>query len=90
MMLPLANDYAEPASTSNDPHTIFEIAWAKELVTEALRRMEDWCRDSNRMDVWAVFHLQVVQPIYSNTRRPSYKDIGNRSPQLAIQVVMIR
>lgn len=89
---PLASDRLETVCASDDPCGIFEIAWAKQLVSDALRQMEQYCCQSKRTDIWDVFYMQVVQPIYNNTQRPSYKDIVHRfrceSPTQACNIVI--
>ena len=49
-------------SGGDDPAEQFNLAWARELVAEALRRTRDECDQSHRPDLWAIFQARVVRP----------------------------
>lgn len=88
---PIADELTHLASTGAVHHNAYEIAWAKQLVSEALKLMEQKCRDTGRMDIWSVFLLRVVHPIYNNSKPPSYQQIVRQfrldSPAQACNVV---
>ncbi|QNN21730.1 sigma-70 family RNA polymerase sigma factor [Planctomycetales bacterium ZRK34] len=77
---------------SDESTGIFEVAWAKQLVSAALKQMEQECQASNRMHIWTVFFLRVVHPAFNNTKPPSYKELveqfGFDSPTQACNVVI--
>jgi DNA-directed RNA polymerase specialized sigma24 family protein len=41
----------------------FELAWARQVLAEAVRRMQAECVQSGRADVWAIFKGRVLKPI---------------------------
>jgi RNA polymerase sigma-70 factor (ECF subfamily) len=63
----------EPAAPQEpDP---FDVAWARQVINEALRRMEDGCRAGGRGDVWAMFERRVVGPTLLDRPAPPYETI---------------
>ena len=46
----------------DDPARRFEAAWARELIGEAVRRMQAECQRSGRADVWRIFDGRIVTP----------------------------
>ncbi|HZK79571.1 MAG TPA: hypothetical protein VFC46_00855, partial [Humisphaera sp.] len=72
------------ADGAADPRSTFEIAWAREVLAEAVRRMEAECKESQRADLWGVFESRIFTPIVDGTAPPPYEDLigrlGFRSP----------
>jgi RNA polymerase sigma-70 factor (ECF subfamily) len=78
-------DEPEPeAPQGPDP---FDVAWARQVINEALRRMEQECGAGGRDDVWAVFEQRVVGPTLLGRPAPPYEQlvegIGFASPTQA-------
>lgn len=44
------------------PDEAFELAWARQVLVYAARRMRDACRDAGRADAWVVFEARVLGP----------------------------
>lgn len=61
--------------TSPDP---FDLAWAREVLAEAVRRMRDECGGAKRPDLWEVFHGRVLAPALDGTEPVPYEEIVAR------------
>jgi hypothetical protein len=61
-----------------DPAEAYALAWARELLSEALRRMKLECAQSNRDDVWLVFNSRVVRPTLEGEKPLAYDDLVSR------------
>jgi DNA-directed RNA polymerase specialized sigma24 family protein len=46
----------------SDPTDAYALAWARELLGEALRRTRQECDASKREDLWLIFETRVVRP----------------------------
>lgn len=51
-----------PRSGASPPAAASEVAWAREVLAEAIRRMEAQCRTDHRPDLWEVFRCRVLDP----------------------------
>ena len=60
------------ADQAPDP---FDVAWAREVIHEALRRMEEQCRTGERSDVWTMFDQRVVGPTLQDRPAPPYDQL---------------
>lgn len=73
------------------PAEAFDVAWARSVLSEALRRMQTHCRASGRGHVWAVFDCRVLGPILQGTEPPDYRELvrrfGFQSPSQASNVL---
>jgi DNA-directed RNA polymerase specialized sigma24 family protein len=69
----------------------FDVAWARGLIAEALRRMQADCEELGRHDVWGVFQCRVVGPILEAAPPLGYAELverfGFRSPVQASNVL---
>jgi hypothetical protein len=52
--LPVVMERTEAAS---------DVAWARHLLIESLRRMEKHCADTRRADIWGVFECRILKPL---------------------------
>ena len=63
---------------------IFDVAWARTVLTKTLDRMRETCKQEGRSDIWNIFEARVVRPTLSGTEPPSYKqmviEFGFQSP----------
>src|SRR3954447_9610556 len=50
-----------PQAAAN-PSAASEVAWAREVLAEAIRQMEAQCRREGRTDLWDVFRCRVLDP----------------------------
>ncbi|MEM9419604.1 MAG: hypothetical protein AAGA25_11230 [Planctomycetota bacterium] len=68
---------APVADTSKDADA-FEVEWSRRLMDQAIARMQDECKTSDRPDVWGVFHDRLLQPTLEHAEPPSYDDLVER------------
>ena len=65
----------------------FDVAWGRELLAEALKRMQSHCRESGRPDIWGVFECRVLHPTLDGAEPLPYARLVERfqfrSPQQA-------
>ena len=54
------------------PQAAFDLAWARQVLDEALRKMESECRESDRADVWGVFDARILAPLVRGEPPPPY------------------
>ena len=73
-----------PAAAAADPADKFNIAWARELIAEALRRMRAECETSGRGDLWTIFNGRVVLPAMEGQEPADYavlvRELGLAAP----------
>ncbi len=60
------------------PGIAFETAWVRQLLTDALTRMEAECAATQRQSTWALFDARVVQPALHSAQPPAYDDLVQR------------
>jgi RNA polymerase sigma-70 factor (ECF subfamily) len=53
----------------------FDLAWAREVIKEALSRMKANCRQWGRPDLWEVFKGRVVAPAFDNLPAVEYDQL---------------
>lgn len=56
----------------------FDVAWARELIAEAVRRMREGCIESDREDLWAVFESRVLAPAIGTAEPFPYEELVRR------------
>jgi RNA polymerase sigma-70 factor (ECF subfamily) len=66
------------AQSWDQPDDQFDVAWARELLAEAIRRTKDEAHGSGRMDVWGVFETRVLDPMLRDTEPPGYEEMVKR------------
>jgi DNA-directed RNA polymerase specialized sigma24 family protein len=66
---------------------VFDTAWAREVIAEALRRLQAECEASGRSAFWGVFEARVVAPILDGANPLAYDELvekfGFQSPTQA-------
>jgi len=82
----------EVSAPSDGPAETFEVAWAREVLAEALRRTEAHYREAERGEIWLAFKLRVLNPTLYNEEPPSCADLASRlgfgSPQRVSNAVV--
>jgi DNA-directed RNA polymerase specialized sigma24 family protein len=63
------------ASAGSD---VFDVAWGREVLREALRRMKANCERWGRVDLWEVFYGRVVGPAFDGTKAVEYESLMPR------------
>jgi RNA polymerase sigma-70 factor (ECF subfamily) len=70
----------------------FDIAWGREVVQEALRRMGQACLAAGRPDLWEIFDARLVGPMLRGDKPLSYGQLvqryGFRTPTQASNVLI--
>lgn len=56
----------------------FDVAWAKQVIAEALGRMRATCDSSGRPDLWALFEGRVVRPSFGAAPPLDYAELVRR------------
>jgi DNA-directed RNA polymerase specialized sigma24 family protein len=72
--------------------TGFDLAFARGVIGEALKRMEAQCEASDRADIWGVFAGRLLQPIFEAAEAADYETLvrrfGFQSPGHAANVLI--
>ena len=69
------DEHAVQLEGGDDPAEQFNTAWARQLIAEALRRMQAECADSNRPDLWPIFQGRVLRPAFEGQPATDYPDL---------------
>ena len=77
---------------ADSPSDVFDVAWARELLGEVLRRMEAECDGARRREIWGVFESRILRPILDNAATLPYEQLvkrfGFRSPTQAANALV--
>jgi hypothetical protein len=74
---------------SEAPSEEFDLAWARTVLAETLRRMEADCKDPaaeqpRRGQIWEMFRIRLLEPVLNDAPPPSYDQLieqfGLKSP----------
>jgi RNA polymerase sigma-70 factor (ECF subfamily) len=80
-------DRADHIVADDDRADAFHVAWARNVISQALERMRLECAQSGRSDLWEVFQCRVVGPILHGEEPVDYQELvrrcGFRSPMQA-------
>ena len=55
-----------------------DVAWARGLLTSALRRMRDDCGAAGRQDLWGIFEERLLRPLIHEVEAPPYDELVTR------------
>jgi hypothetical protein len=79
------------AAGNDDPARAFDIAWARELIGEAIARMRAECDRANRPDVWRIFQARVLVPAMEGGEPVAYeqlvRELGLEAPVIACSLL---
>lgn len=53
---------AEPSAPHPRPEAAFDLAWAREILAQAIARMKDECLRTTRPDIWGIFQQRILAP----------------------------
>jgi RNA polymerase sigma-70 factor (ECF subfamily) len=74
------------------PAREFDVAWARQVLAQAVEEMRQHCRESARDDVWGVFEGRVLEPTLGADRAVPYAELiaryGFESPAQASNVLV--
>lgn len=78
------DDSSDQFGVVQPPPDPFDVAWAHEIIAEALGRVKAECTASGRSAYWSVFDCRVVAPILDGVEPLPYEQVverfGFRSP----------
>jgi hypothetical protein len=70
---PLGPGLADVGAPS--PPAAFDLAWGRQVVVEALKRMEAECDTAGRSDLWSLFRRRVVLPAFEGAEPVPYEQL---------------
>ena len=80
------------AQRGQAPNETFDIAWARQLLAETIKRMREECTASGRPDVWGVFETRLLNPLLHHDEPLPYEELVKRfgltSPAQASNVLI--
>ncbi len=69
----------------------FDQEWVRQVLRDSLRLMEEECRTRDRMDVWKVFRMRILNPILHDKEAVGYGELvsqlGIETPRQAINLL---
>lgn len=81
-------DYEAAREVGSD---LFDVAWARSVIGEAMQRMQQQCEALGRSDLWGVFQCRLVRPLLAGTPPTSYAQLVDQfrftSPAQACNVL---
>lgn len=73
------------------PSEVYDTAWARQTILQALKRMREECEEGGRIDLWEVFQCRIVAPILDGAEPVDYRQLVQRfalqSPQQAANLL---
>jgi DNA-directed RNA polymerase specialized sigma24 family protein len=86
------SDRTSVMGDAESPSDVFDLAWARELLGEVLRRMRAECENTGRIDIWGIFESRILGPILEGTTSLPYELLvarfGFRSPTQAANALV--
>lgn len=79
-LISMASLLEEPRSTAGiaQQTEVFDLAWIREIVREALDRVKKNCETTNKSAHWLLFKNRVVDPILHGSEMDTYAEIVQR------------
>ncbi|MEX1017160.1 MAG: hypothetical protein WD534_03045 [Phycisphaeraceae bacterium] len=78
------DDSLASEAAAGEPATSFEIAWAREVLVQAIAAMQAQCQRENREALWQLFEQRILRPLIDNEPPLDYdtlvENLGYRSP----------
>jgi RNA polymerase sigma-70 factor (ECF subfamily) len=75
-MVSLSDHDPVAGTDSADP---FDLAWAREIVQLAIRKMRDQCTGPRYQEMWLVFESCTLTPLLNGTEPPTHHQVMNQS-----------
>jgi DNA-directed RNA polymerase specialized sigma24 family protein len=76
---PLEAGVEEAAATRKDPRALDDLEWARHVVRLTLERMERYCEQTKRRDLWLVFDGRVAGPAMESTEPRNYGELASEA-----------
>jgi hypothetical protein len=84
---PMPLDECEDLASIPAATPAFDLAWTRDIIDEALRRVEQNCRGTDRTHYWMLFEDRIVNPLLHGREPLAYSQfvarLGFRSPMQA-------
>ena len=68
----------DAAAPEAEPGDSFDVAWARELLSQAIRKMHNECIAGRRKDVWQLFEAKVIDPVLHGREPLPYEELVKR------------
>ncbi len=62
-------------NAQTSPVDVFDLAWARKTIDEAIERTRIWCSVKKRKDMWRIFDARILGPIMRNEAPLSYAEL---------------
>ena len=69
---------AEASSSASDPAEIFDLLWARQVLVDAVTRMQEHCLSNARPDLWEVFQGRVLAATLEGGAVVPYAELAAR------------
>lgn len=69
------DSWQSDANTIDAETDIFDVAWCRHVIGEAVVRLKDECHDSGRQLMWDVFDLRVLRPLITTVEPLPYREL---------------
>jgi len=83
---------AEPADADRGPDNVFDVEWARQVLSEVVDRMRRECARRKRDDIWGVFEGRVLSQTIGQGQPLDYarmvQEYGLKSPAQASNVLI--
>ncbi|HEY1683463.1 MAG TPA: hypothetical protein VGG19_01755 [Tepidisphaeraceae bacterium] len=56
-----------------DSRDVFDVAWARQLLTDAIEDMRTNCQRDGRLDIWDIFQGRLLDPLLHDAQPVPYK-----------------
>ncbi len=76
-LITLAGPALEPKS-GETPESAFHRVWIQTTLLRVLADYERRCKDLKLADRYEMFHLRIIEPILSDTPKPSFASLGEQ------------
>jgi DNA-directed RNA polymerase specialized sigma24 family protein len=77
---------------AEQPSDIFDVAWARSVISQTVELMREQCQASDRADVWGVFECRLLDPLINGAEPVEYdvmvERFGFQSPSQASNVLI--
>jgi DNA-directed RNA polymerase specialized sigma24 family protein len=68
----------DASAESSQPQNAFDVAWARQLLTNVIERMRAACQSGGRTDLWEVFQGRLLNPMLHGAEPVSYEELVAR------------
>ena len=67
--------FVENSCAQRERADTFDVAWARQVLAEAVSAMRDHCLGAGRADLWRVFEARILHPALRQTVPVPYQDL---------------